>query len=118
VDRITKTRWWRNREGPPFVHVRDGRGTRFALAYDGSMVLRGEFYPASINLPRWARDPIVVLHELTHLLSPANEAAHGPTYCRNYLAVVKRFLGEEKHRQLKDSFKENGVKWYPKRPQK
>lgn len=115
VNRITRTRWWKNRGGPPFVLVKDGRGTTWAKAWDPYTTAKGEDRPATINLPRWARDPIVVLHELAHLLTLATEAAHGPTYCTNYLALTKRFLGEETHRILRDSFKNHNVKWYSKR---
>jgi putative metallohydrolase (TIGR04338 family) len=111
VDRITRTRWWLNRQGPPFVYVKDGRGTRWALAFDPYVTPKGEYRPATINLPRWARDPIVVLHELTHILTPATEAAHGETFCGTYLALVKRFMDIETRDALRQSFREHGVKW-------
>jgi putative metallohydrolase (TIGR04338 family) len=115
VNDITKTRWWQNRGGPPFVLVKDGRGTTWAKAWDPYTTDKGEDRPATISLPRWARDPVVVLHELSHILTPDTEAAHGPAYCANYLTLVKRFIGEEAHRTLRDSFKEHKVKWYSER---
>lgn len=111
VDSVTRTRWWLNRQGPPFVYVKDGRGTSWAMAYDPYTTPKGEDRPATLNLPRWARDPIVVMHEMAHLLTSASEAAHGRGFCRNYLALVKRFLGQEEYVALRESFRLHRVKW-------
>lgn len=62
-----------------------------------------------INLPRWARVEVVIVHELAHILTPEAEPWHGREFCRNYLALIKRWLSTEQAKALRASFKEHRV---------
>ena len=97
VSSITRTHWWLSRGGPRHVHIKDGRGTRWA---------RGGY--GQINLPRWARTKLVCLHELAHVLNNTG-APHGPEFAATLLALVRRFepdLGDS----LKAAYKEKRVR--------
>jgi putative metallohydrolase (TIGR04338 family) len=85
--------------------VRDGRGTRIA---------RGG--PNSINIPLWARNTRVVLHELAHTIIareyPAREPApHGWEYCAVYLKLVQTMMGTEAAAALKASMRAERVRF-------
>lgn len=76
---------------PP--NVKDGRGTRRALA--------GYF---DVSFPRWARTRSTVLHEMAHAIlsrsyhwgSAAGGAApHGPEFVRVYCQLLARFDGRK-----------------------
>lgn len=57
-------------------------GQRRALAHDDHR----------ITLPRWARNPWVILHEMAHLLTPRDEA-HGPRFVGVLIGLAARHLG-------------------------
>lgn len=63
------------------LRVCDGRGFKRAVAYR-----------SSIYLPKWARNRVVILHELTHWLcmnapSTGNDF-HGPIFVRTYMELL------------------------------
>lgn len=109
VDKVVSSRWWQGRYGmmltPPTVKA--GQGARWATA---------RLHEHTIVLPLWARKQWVILHELAHYavrapLSPyLKVAAHGPEFCKEYLALVKRWIGPEEAKALKASFKARRVK--------
>lgn len=84
------SRIWRSERGryglaktrvPEFMPAR--RGQRNAIAFDHHV----------ISLPRgWARTPRVILHELAHRLTPANEA-HGPRFVGVLIGLLARHAG-------------------------
>lgn len=87
VGRLTRSSWWRRRfPGCRYIAVRDGRGRRSAAGQNC-----GHF--GVIKLPRWARNPLVVLHEVAHAVQPRRTAAHGPEFARIYLDLVRRWIG-------------------------
>lgn len=102
VRTITRSRWWRNRTRRFYwnVPVKDGRGRRNG----------GGTPDGYITMPRWSRTPMVICHELAHVATPANKAAHGRTYCGWYLALVRQFVSEEAYQQLRDALKRRRVK--------
>lgn len=103
VDKITHSRWWRSRYGfRPNVTVKPGKGHRRATASPGTLV---------IQLPRWARSDWVICHELAHLIQPRVSAFHGPEFCREYLALVNRWIGREAAQKLRKSFVNYHVKY-------
>jgi putative metallohydrolase (TIGR04338 family) len=108
VDKIARSRYWRRTLGMPRgIAVRDGRGRRNA----------GAFGSAIIKLPRWSRHPLVILHEMAHCATDKSDtSAHGATFCRNFLGLVKRFMGREDWLELKTLFKEGGVKVISRKP--
>ncbi len=122
VNSIICSRWWKARCNLWSVRVFDGRGTRRA---------RGGHFQSSANkagwgisLPKWARTRATILHELSHVITE-HEAwfsgveewqwpklpAHGRAFCRNFLALVGRWMGKDEAARLRDSFRDNGAKW-------
>ena len=86
--------------------VKDGRGTRNALAY-------GDY---AIGIPLWARQEIVVLHEMAHIIAARthgqyNIAAHGWQFCAIFLDLVRFCADREIHDALKASFDEHKVRY-------
>jgi putative metallohydrolase (TIGR04338 family) len=105
VTKICKSAWFRRRfPTMGIVRVKDGRRCRKATGGWGT-----------INMPRWSRTKIIVLHELSHAVqnaaSPEPQAWHGREFCKIYLAFVKKWIGREAYDALKASFKEHGVKY-------
>jgi putative metallohydrolase (TIGR04338 family) len=99
VNRVQNSRWFINRFGRKTIRVRDGRGTTIARSYGGE-----------INIPRWARHPMVILHEMAHEANPYRPA-HGREYAKVFLALVTRFVGKEAGAELRELFRENRVKF-------
>lgn len=117
VDSITSSQWWASHFASLSILVKDGRGRKNAGA---SPFLYWEEmdagYDCAIKLPRWARSKVVILHEIAHHTARDNrEGAHGRKFCRNFLALVKRWIGDEVYRRLCAEFKRQGVKWNKKR---
>ena len=82
------------------IRVKDGRHCRMAT---GS--------PAGyINMPRWSRSKLVILHEIAHVVSPCEEV-HGERFCGNFLWLVHKFMGEQYYLDLRGSFMAVGVKF-------
>jgi putative metallohydrolase (TIGR04338 family) len=110
---ITGTKWWAKRYpsiAPGSVRVTDGRGRRNAEARGIDHIL----------LPRAMRTQWIVLHELAHLGTNSiyrsrTYAGHGPEFAVEYLALVQRFLGRDWSGQLRDYFRDHGVRYYPAR---
>jgi len=99
--------------------IKDGRGTRRALAYGSH----------AIGLPLWARKDWVVLRELAHVihnrLPMAREgtrrqelsggASHGWQFAAIYLDLVRFCMGAEAAEALKASFRKHKVRFRAKR---
>ena len=83
------------------ITVKDGRGYRRAVAYQGYR---------EIQLPRWARTEDVMPHELAHLLTPTRLADHGPEFAAIYLDLVQHMLGKHEASRLRDQFRKNRVR--------
>ena len=86
------------------VNVRDGRGTRRALAYGTH----------SISLPLWARNESIVLHEMAHIIAARHfqgHAGHGWEFCAVMLDLVRFCMGTEAHATLLASYKANKVRY-------
>jgi len=81
----------------PIPEVVDGRGRRHAC---------GGAY--RIALPRHFRIINIVLHEYTHAIT---RDGHGREFARNYLRLVRRFMGKDVANTLKESFRLLGVKY-------
>lgn len=85
----------------PKIKLNDGRGRRRA------------FYSplfCEISLPRWARRPSVILHELAHAI-PTDEPWHGVTFCSVYLMLVREVMGPDYAEILETEFIKNKVKF-------
>jgi len=101
VDAVTSSKWWRRMGGQPYVRVYDGRGRRRASAYCATN---------SIKMPRWSRYEGCVLHELAHLLVPTDVPSHGREFTATFLVLVRHCMGQEAYRDLRDRFRQGGVK--------
>lgn len=108
VEQIVGTHWWQSR----FPHVscvlvKDGRGRRFP---GGRAPLEGSPV-GSISLPRNTRNKMTVLHELAHVVAPAQEAWHGKNFVRCYLALTDTWIGQMEGLALRWFLAKNRVKW-------
>ena len=101
VDDVSAGDWFRARWGRRSFEVRPGHGHRRATA-DRNGVLQ---------LPRWARSEVVVLHEMAHCLTPTDLAAHGPEYAGVLLALVRRAVDPSRAQALEDAFARHRVRW-------
>lgn len=104
---------WRYRLGK--VEIRDGRGRNSACA---DVQWRGhETIPTGVIwLPRWARNEPTMLHELAHCCCDATpdgrrEAAHGWRFAQVYLELVRRQMGQDAERALRESFRKHRVRY-------
>lgn len=103
VDDVAGSDWFLARWGPRTFEVRPGHGHRRATA-DANGVLQ---------MPRWARAEVVVLHEMAHCLTPVAFAAHGPEYAGVLLALVRRAVSPGTAQHLEDAFARHRVRWTP-----
>jgi putative metallohydrolase (TIGR04338 family) len=101
VDGLAAADWFGGRWGARSFEVRPGYGHRRATA-DGNGVLQ---------MPRWSRTELVVLHEMAHCLTPVSYAPHGPEYAGVFLALVRRGLTPAVAQALEDAFARHGVRW-------
>lgn len=62
-----------------------------------------------IRLGKWSRQPHVLLHETAHHLATLY-AGHGPHFAYTCLWVTQRFMGEAAGEELKQSYRDNGVR--------
>ena len=82
--------WWFRNPKPRMPLIKNGKGTTIA---------RGS--SRTINLPRWARNHGVVLHETTHCLIDRMkhndvDGGHGAYFMRTYIELLGYFLKEDK----------------------
>ena len=101
VDDLVVADWFARRWGPRSFEVRPGYGHRRATA-DRQGVLQ---------MPRWSRSELVVLHEVAHCLTAEQYAAHGPEYAGVFLALVRRRLDPLAAQVLEDAFGRHRVRW-------
>lgn len=117
VDELTDTPWWASYMLPSenlkkhrqrknlytSIIVTDGRSRRSAAGGLGR-----------IRMPRWSRTKLVILHEIGHAIQ-TEEPAHGRQFAGIYLDLVRRFLGKEAARQLKQGYVKSHVRSSPRR---
>lgn len=107
------------------LRVKDGRGTRNALAY--------EHY--AIGIPLWARNDVVVLHEWAHVIhkrisryhymsgvhgaSRVKElgggAAHGWQWAAIFIDLLHFCKGKDAADAFKAALRKNNARWTPKK---
>ncbi len=101
VDGLAATDWFVARWGARTFEVRPGFGHRRATAsMDGVL-----------QMPKWARSELVLLHEVAHCLCPATFAAHGPEYAGVLLALARRAMTPATAQSLEDAFDRQRVRW-------
>jgi len=102
INHILSSHYWKKLNGSWHIEVRDGRGRKAACAFDRE----------TIALPKWARQDVVIIHELAHTVVNFNSrkvASHGREFAKTFLGLVKRFMGRESYLLLKESYKKNHV---------
>ena len=102
VDALVVTDWFVARWGERSFVVRPGYGHRRATADAVNGVLQ---------MPKWARTELVLLHEIAHCLTPAIFASHGPEYAGVLLALARRGMGLGTAQRLEDAFIAERVRW-------
>ena len=101
VDGLARADWFVDRWGERAFEVRPGFGHRRATA-DRNGILQ---------MPKWARSELVLLHEVAHCLTPVTCAAHGPEYAGVLLALARRGMGPATAQALEDAFARQRVRW-------
>ena len=108
IRKVCDSAWFQSHYGRMEPRIKDGRGTSIA---------RGS--PDAINLPRWARNRAVILHEIAHgatrLVHGSSVAGHGWEFASTYLALVQHVLGKDMARRLAAEFKKEHVRTAAKR---
>ncbi len=88
---VNASRWFRARWSTVVRPVRKRGGS--AYGYPGGRV----------TLPAFARNRIVILHEIAHTVTYADQryAPHGPEYCGVFVALVGHFVSDDVARRLR-----------------
>lgn len=87
---------------------------------DGRARVKAAGDERGIYMPRWSREPYIVLHELSHCIQwrrygAWRTAGHGWQFCAIYLDLVRFMMGRDAYEALKLSFRANRVRWTPKK---
>jgi putative metallohydrolase (TIGR04338 family) len=69
---------------------------------------------STIYVSGYYRNPVVLLHELAHLLTPS-DPGHGWQYAQAYLTLIRWVMGAHAAKQLTAAFKAKRVRFRPKR---
>lgn len=101
VDGLLATDWFMARWGDRRLEVRPGFGHRRATADENGV----------LQMPKWARTELVLLHEMAHCLTPATVASHGPEYAGVLLTLARRGMGPATAQALEDAFARQRVRW-------
>lgn len=101
VDVLAAADWFVARWGVRTFDVRPGFGHRRATADQNGV----------LQMPKWARRELVLLHEVAHCLTPSTFAPHGPEYAGVLLALARRGMGPATGQLLEDAFARQRVRW-------
>jgi putative metallohydrolase (TIGR04338 family) len=101
VDGLVATDWFVARWGERSFEVRPGFGHRRATADENGV----------LQMPKWARNELVLLHEVAHCLTPPAFASHGPEYAGVLLTLARRGMGPGTAQLLEDAFARERVRW-------
>ena len=101
VDAMAATDWFLARWGARTFDVRPGFGHRRATADQNGV----------LQMPKWARTELVLVHEVSHCLTPPSLAPHGAEYAGVLLTVARRALGPGTAQLLEDAFARERVRW-------
>lgn len=141
VDRITRSTWWArtcpaswmgdhqrtpggflDTSKPPrrvWVFVVRGEGARASYYVTRKSGYKG-WAPAirlgrraGVDNPAYATDPWVILHELAHTMCACDgrERGHGRLFAFYYMALVRRWLGADAARVLREAYAAEQVKY-------
>lgn len=91
---------WAN---PSDILVKDGRGRRSCCAIKSNMEIRMTVH---------GRTPVILMHEVAHLLTPRDVAAHGAEYMAIYLWLLVKFVKFDA-KNVRECAEARGVKIAP-----
>ncbi len=101
VDTLVEADWFAARWGGRAFEVRPGFGHRRATADEHGV----------LQMPKWARTELVLLHEVAHCLTPRTFASHGPEYAGVLVALARRAMNPATAQSLEDAFARHRVQW-------
>ena len=101
VDGLAAADWFAARWADRSFEVRPGFGHRRATADENGV----------LQMPKWARSELVMLHEVAHCLTPVAFAAHGPEYAGVLLALARRAMSPATAQSVEDAFARQRVRW-------
>lgn len=108
VDSFIKSAWWKRRSHVVHIYVHLINNSRAITAY---CLYKSNKNVASIHVPKCMFRELVVLHELSHILTPTHVSDHGADFCTNFLDVVNKKMGIYYKNKLIRQFDKNGVKY-------
>ena len=103
VIKIQESLWYQERVGNQEIAISGGE--------EDQLSARGGLF--FISIPPIHRRKMVVLHEVAHAIywTPSNRAQdHGPNFCKIYLELVAKFMGERSAEELARLFKRKGIR--------
>ena len=101
VDHLVSADWFLARWGERTFDVRPGFGHRRATADEHGV----------LQMPKWARTELVLLHEVAHCLTPTTFASHGPEYAGVLVALARRAMTPATAQALEEAFARHRVRW-------
>lgn len=116
VDKILKSRWWRNRSSITTIPVQNSPEPRTGEAKCHFNVQTLEIRDCVILVPALCHTKRLILHEMAHFLNfgVSGLSSHGPEFCAHYLDLSRHWLGRIEATKLRNHFKTNGVDYEPK----
>lgn len=106
VKDICSSAWWQRRYDTLNWTIHDGRGMKNAR---GGTRRSGGI----MKLPRKARTPLVILHEMTHTVIPKPHAHHGRLFAARFAELIGWRLGDHYETVLKECYRDHNVKFHP-----
>lgn len=100
ADALVQADWFALRWPGRTFEVRPGFGHRKATATADGV----------LQMPRWARTELVLLHEVAHCITPPTFASHGPEYAGVLICLVRRSMGPATAQALEDAFDRHRVR--------
>jgi hypothetical protein len=97
--RIQESRWWQ---------AQGYRLVKRNMLYKGTRWSRGG--KGKVHIARGAFNRWIVLHEVAHVLQPADTMWHGREFCAIYLKLVERWIGKAEADALRAAMVKHKVK--------
>jgi len=92
------------------IRVKDGRGRRRPCCeiYSILSVMIPNF---TLKFPKWSRNALTVMHELTHTQIAVDLPWHGATFCQKLLQLIELYMGKEARDVLQQCYDEYSVRY-------
>lgn len=107
--KVQASAWFVRHYGDHFAIRLNDRGSRAHAATSWGAA------KGNINLPSWARNEAVLLHEIAHNVTKSRYGeqvpGHGWQWAGTYVELVGHFMGADVAKLLTDSFREHKVRW-------